>query len=103
MQVIDNTDRHRFELQIDGEPAAVEVYDLRGDRIALVHTETLPGHEGEGLARKLVEAVLAEVRERGLGVIPECPYVRKVIADNPDRYLDLVPAELRQQFDLPAS
>ena len=23
------------------------------------------------------------MRERGLGVIPECPYVRKVIADNP--------------------
>lgn len=103
MQVIDNTERHRFELQIDGELAAVEVYDLRGDRIALVHTETFPGHEGEGLARKLVEAVLAQVRERGLAVIPECPYVRKVIADDADRYLDLVPAELRKQFDLPAS
>ena len=30
-------------------------------------------------------------------------FMRKVIADNADRYLDLVPTELRQQFDLPAS
>jgi hypothetical protein len=35
-------------------------------------------------------------------VLPFCPYVRKVIAENLSQYLDLVPVEERERFDLPS-
>jgi hypothetical protein len=33
--------------------------------------------------------------------MPVCPYVRKVIAEHPEEYLDLVPSDARAEFDLP--
>lgn len=32
---------------------------------------------------------------------PLCPYVRRVIASSPERYLDLVPVGDRERFKLP--
>jgi uncharacterized protein len=99
--VTDHAEASRFEI-IDGdEIGGIAVYELRGHSIAFVHTETLPGHEGRGLAKQLVTFALADARRRGLAVLPECPYVRKVIADNPSEYLDLVPTAARPLFGLP--
>lgn len=96
--VVDNTEAGRFELLVDGEVVAIEEYDLRGDRIALVHTEVLGGHDGKGYARALVEGVLDESRRRGLGVLPYCPYVKRLIEKRRDEYGDLVPADARSEF-----
>ena len=101
MDVIDHTAAHRYELVVDGEVVAIEEYRLRGDRLTLTHAETFEGHEGHGLARVLADGVLADARRRGLAVVPQCPYVRTVIARNPTEYLDLVPAGLRARFGLP--
>lgn len=102
MQITDHLEQSRFELIIDEHVTAIEIYELTDDRIMLYHTEVLESFMNQGLAHILVTKVLAEVRSRGLGVIPECPYVRGVIADNPDQYLDLVPADIRLAYDLPA-
>jgi len=99
--VRDNVALSRYELIDDQEVAAIEDYEVRGERIALVHTEVFAGNEGKGYARRLVDEVLADVRARGLSVLPECPYVRKVIAEQPGSYLDLVPTDVRARFDLP--
>lgn len=56
---------------------------------------------GRGLARKLVADALADVRRRGLAVLPFCPYVRRVIASDPSKYLDLVRPGDRARFGLP--
>ena len=56
---------------------------------------------GRGLARQLVTDELDDARRRGLAVLPFCPHVRKVIAGDPDRFLDLVPTEDRARFHLP--
>jgi len=101
--VRNNAARHRYELSDGEEVVAIEDYDVRGENIALVHTEVFAGHEGKGYARTLVEEVLADVRAQGLGVLPECPYVRKVIAEHPADYLDLVPSAVRAKFRLPAA
>jgi uncharacterized protein len=49
----------------------------------------------------LVDAVLDDARRRGLAVLPRCPFARRVIAENQDAYLDLVPADAREEFGLP--
>lgn len=98
--VIDNPDEQRFEIQVDGELAALTEYRLHGSVADFPHTETLEGFQGRGLARELVVGALAVARERGWQVRPFCPYVRKVIAEDPALH-DLVPADQRERFDLP--
>jgi uncharacterized protein len=101
--VTDNAAEHRYELQIDGTLAAMVEYTLHPGVIALNHTETRPDFGGHGAAGRLVRAVLSDVRARGLEVLPYCPYVNETIRRHPDAYLDLVPADRRARFDLPAA
>jgi predicted GNAT family acetyltransferase len=100
--VRDNPDQHRYEIQVDGRLAGFTEYRLRDGRISFTHTEVGPEFSGRGLARKLVADELADARRRGLAVLPFCPYVRKVIAGHPEKYLDLVSGGDRARFDLPA-
>lgn len=99
--VRDNPELSRYEIHVDDSPAGFSEYKLRGDRISFLHTEIAQEFGGRGLAGTLVAEALADVRRRGLAVLPFCPYVRKVIADNPEEYVDLVPAKDRERFDLP--
>ncbi len=95
----DNTTRRRFELHVDGELAALITYGKNSHQIALTHTETEPGFEGQGYAKQLVEFALAQAREAGSRCCRFCPYVRDYIAKHPEQ-LDLVPADVRPKFAL---
>ena len=99
--VRDNPAEQRYEIAEGDELLGFAEYTIHGEVIAFPHTVTLPGNEGRGLARQLVEFALDDSRQRQLGVLPQCSYVRKVIADAPDKYLDLVPADARARFQLP--
>ncbi|HRB01752.1 MAG TPA: GNAT family N-acetyltransferase [Ilumatobacteraceae bacterium] len=99
--VRDNPAQHRYEITDDDHLAGFVEYTIDGDLITFPHTETLPGNEGKGLARQLVEFALADARERHLDVAPACWFVSKVIAGKPDEYLDLVPADSRATYNLP--
>lgn len=101
-EVMDNPDEQRYEVWEDGQLAGFVMYRIATDRIALVHTETDPAFAGRGLAKVLVTQALDDVRARGLGVLPFCPYVKSFIAKNAD-YLDLVPEEERARFQLSAT
>jgi predicted GNAT family acetyltransferase len=37
---------------------------------------------------------------RGLSVVPLCPYVRRIISEDRERYLDLVPEGVRHRLGL---
>jgi len=99
VEITDDT-TGRYELRIDGQLAALEVYRLEPGAISFDHTETLPGFEGHGAARRLTEHILEDARRRGLAVLPRCPYVAAFIKRHPDTYLDLVPPDRRAEFDL---
>jgi predicted GNAT family acetyltransferase len=101
VSVRDNPDRSRYEIAEGDQPAGFTEYRLTTDTIAFTHTEVDPAFGGRGLARQLVAAALADARARGLAVLPFCPYVRKVVAENAEEYLDLVPAGERARFRLP--
>ena len=77
VHVRDVPERQRFEAMVgpDGELAAFLDYRLSELWIALLHTEVLEGHEGQGSGSQLVSGVFAQVRSRGLRVIPRCPFV----------------------------
>ena len=71
----DNTEKHRYELEIDGHIAFV-VYRRHDDgTITLVHTEVPKELGGRGVGSTLVKAVLEAVRAAGLKVVVTCPFV----------------------------
>lgn len=90
--VRDNPRELRYEL-VEGDTVVGEIrYRREPDAIALVHTEIEPAHEGQGLAGTLVEGALQNLRERGLRVIPVCPFVRAWLRGHPE-YADLVASD----------
>lgn len=99
VEVTDVPERHRFEIHVDGRRAGLVTYRLRQGRVSFLHTEIDDAYGGQGLAGVLVRTALDAARERGLAVLPYCPYVRAWIGKHPD-YLDLVPVERRAEFDL---
>jgi uncharacterized protein len=99
--VTDNRAASRYELHVGGDLAGFVTYD-RDDEdhiIALLHTEVEPAFKGAHLATYLARFSLDDARERGLAVLPYCPYVTSWIRKHPD-YADLVPASRRVNFGL---
>jgi predicted GNAT family acetyltransferase len=101
--VRDNSAAAQYELLDDtGAVIGLVQYALRGDSIALTHTETAASLAGQGVGSGLVSDVLDDARARGLSVLPYCPFVLEYIEHHPD-YLDLVPVGVRENFGLPAA
>ncbi len=101
--VTESPERKRFEVSLDGEQAGYAEYELfmDGKVIDFTHTKIDERFEGRGVASTLIRAALDTARERGLEVIPHCPFVRSYI-ERHDDYLDLVPQKRRQQLGLQA-
>jgi len=98
--VTDEPGRKRYVITEDGEQVGFVTYRLQTGLIDLIHTEVDPDHAGRGLAGVLVRTVLDDARDRGLAVLPHCPYVARYIGGHRADYLDLVPEDRRRQFGL---
>ena len=83
MDVIDNAAQYRFELATDAGPA-VAAYELDGDTITFTHTVVPPEVEGHGVGGRLIAGALAEVRARGLKVVPLCGFVQAYLERHPE-------------------
>ena len=87
-QVVDNAARSRFELEEQGLVAFAD-YRRRGDHLVIPHVEAPPALRGTGAAGRLMSGMLEQVRERGLKVVPVCPYAVAFIRRHPE-HQDLV-------------
>jgi uncharacterized protein len=85
--VIDNRELHRFELVEQGQTAFAD-YRVEDDRIILSHVEAPVGLRGTGAAARLMEGVLAIIRERGMKVSPVCTYAAAWLSRHPE-FVDL--------------
>ena len=81
--VIDNRERHRFELQ-ERDQIAFADYEIQGDRVILTHVEAPIGLRGAGAAGRLMEGLMSIIRERGLKVTPVCSYAQAWIERHPE-------------------
>lgn len=97
--VADNPASSRFEITVDGELAGFLDYRKDGDEYAIPHTRIYTHFEGHGLGSELVSRALSEIAARGGTVLPYCPFVPKVIRDNPE-LVELVPKDQRETFGL---
>ncbi len=97
--VSDHAERGRFEIAVDGDVAGFAAYHQIGDTLDFTHTEIDDRYEGRGLGSTLIRAAFEATRDRGLGVLPHCPFVKSYIERHPE-YLELVPPLRRRQFGL---
>jgi uncharacterized protein len=73
MTVTDNTARHRFELEENGETAFAN-YRRDGQHIVIPHVEAPMALRGTGAANRLMEGIVALARSDGLKITPTCSY-----------------------------
>ena len=92
-EVVDDRNRFRYEILIDGVVAGFVQYSLRGGRVLLLHTEVPDLNAGKGIATELVRGALDDIRRRGRLMVPICPFVERFVERNPE-YDDLVDHEL---------
>ena len=97
--VADAPERERYEICVDRELAGFTLYKTRPGIIAFIHTEVEERFQGRGLGERLLAYALDDARNRGLAVLPFCPFMRSFIQSHRD-YVDLVPENLREAFDL---
>lgn len=46
-------------------------------------------HRGQGIAGRLIDQMVLTARERGVKILPLCPYVKARFENNPDVYADV--------------
>ena len=88
-RVTDNPQASRYELWLGSTRAGLIQYRAKPGTVLLVHTEIDPAFEGQGLGEQLVAGALADLRARGLKLVPLCPFVRASLRRHPDQ-ADLV-------------
>lgn len=89
IEIVHDEARSRYEIADDGTVVGVADYVLDGRRAMFTHTHVSHARRGEGLAAKLVQGALDDVRSRGLLVVPACWYVAQFIDDH-EEYRDLL-------------
>jgi predicted GNAT family acetyltransferase len=87
-EVHNNTELHRFELDVDGH-LAVAYYRPSPGLITFTHTEVPPALAGRGVGSTLVRGALELVRAQGLKVVSKCPFVSAYLGKHPE-FNDLV-------------
>jgi hypothetical protein len=96
--IVDNADLERFELDVDGWTAIAE-YRRMGNAILFIHTEVPDALQHRGVGSALARGALESASERGLEVVPLCPFMASYIRSHAE-YLDLVSASNRRRLGL---
>lgn len=94
----DDSENHRYVVEIDGEPAGLAVYHLRGGRHFFVHTEVSSQFGGSGLGSRLATYALDDVRRQGGMVAPICPFIAAFIKRHPE-YDDIVDRDIMERIN----
>ena len=82
-QVHDDAAEHRYEMTVDGRMAIAAYVDEGGARV-FTHTLVPPEIGGHGVGTRLIKGALADVRARGLKMVPQCPFVAAYMERHPE-------------------
>ena len=75
---------------VDGDEQLAEmVLAIVDQDLVVYHTEVSPKAEGQGLAKKLLNAMVSYARDNKLKVVPLCPYVHLQFKRHPADFEDV--------------
>lgn len=82
---LDSRPKGSFYVDMDGDKAAEMTYTWAGDdRIIIDHTEVGDQLRGKGAGKELVAKAVEFAREKGISIIPLCPFARSVFQKSPE-------------------
>lgn len=74
-----------FYIDIDGKTIAKMTFVFAGnDKIIIDHTEVNEAYNGKGFGKMMVEKAVEYAREKGIKIIPLCPFAKKIIDKTPE-------------------
>jgi predicted GNAT family acetyltransferase len=97
--VRDNTQSHRFELEID-DHVAKAWYRRQGNVVTFTHTEVPEELGGKGVGSRLAKGALDKVRAAGERVVAVCPFIAAYIKRHRE-YADLLAKDGDDAGDAP--
>lgn len=88
MEIKHDEGKHRFDIF---DSAGVHMGEIvykpgGGDELRATHTEVFAPYEGQGVAGKLLDALVAYAVKNNKKIVPVCSYVVRAFAKNPDKY-----------------
>jgi uncharacterized protein len=85
-EFVNEPDRKRYVLRVDGQIASVVDYAIHGTSISFHHTYTAPHQRGKGLAAEIVQYAVNDVEATtDLHIVPMCWYVGEWFDQHPER------------------
>lgn len=80
-----NDNKGAFYIEIEGKQEAMMTFVYAGeDKIIIDHTEVNPGNEGKGFGKKMVTKAVEFAREKGMKIVPLCPFAKSVFDKTPE-------------------
>ncbi len=81
---------HGRSAAYDGENrVGIAEFEDADGRWVITHTEVDPAYGGQGIARRLIEEVIAAARRDGAKIVPLCSYADKMMRRT-DEYADVL-------------
>lgn len=75
----------RYVIRLGGGAEAEMSYQRRADgSLVVTHTGVPPAYEGQGIAARLVDALIADARAQGFKIVPLCSYVAAQFRRHPE-------------------
>ena len=85
-EFVNESDKKRYVLRVDGEIASVVDYAINGTSISFHRTYTSPAQRGKGLAAEIVEYAVNDVESTtDFHILPMCWYVGEWFDRHPER------------------
>lgn len=92
MQIKHLDSQNTFIIFAESQKQIGEIKYIPADNNELyaAHTEVSSDYEGQGLAGKLLNALVEYAREHNKKIVPICPYVISSFRKYPERYKDIM-------------
>jgi uncharacterized protein len=87
--ILDSSGRGAFVIEEGGERLAEMVVGIIGQNLTVSHTEVSEKLRGQGIAAKLLAAMVDYARAHNLKVITLCSYVSAQFKRHPEQYSDI--------------
>lgn len=84
-------EQNRIDL-VDGDDKKIGEIEFKrsgSGELYATSTEVKPGHEGKGYGKMLLDALVRYAREKGVKIVPICPFVKKIFVSYPEKYGDV--------------
>lgn len=83
-EIHDNVEAHRYELPVENQTAVV-IYNLSDRNLMITETLVPEALEGRGIASRMARQVIEDARDRGLLILPVCPFFAAYLQKHPEQ------------------